>query len=81
MFMGSFFLVRTLASWQSPLTRRYSIEFSESSIRAFQCYVPQLTVVADMTRRSLGWGERNLKPEAAAGTAALVGIPKCYWST
>ena len=46
------FLVQTSVSWQIPLTKRYSRELSESGIRAVQCYdVPQLTVVADMTRR------------------------------
>ena len=29
---------RTLGSWQSPLTRRYSREFSESGVRTVQCY-------------------------------------------
>ena len=33
-----FFWVQTLAGWQSPLTRRHSREFSESDIRAAQCY-------------------------------------------
>ena len=33
-----FCLVQTLASWQSPLTRRSARELSESGIRAFRCY-------------------------------------------
>ena len=33
-----FVLVQTLASWQSPLTRQYLREFSESGIRAAQGY-------------------------------------------
>ena len=32
-----FLLVQTLVSWQIPLTRQYSRDFSESGIRAFQC--------------------------------------------
>ena len=32
-----FFLVQTWASWQSPLTRYYSRELSDSGIRAVQC--------------------------------------------
>ena len=32
------FLAQTLASWQSSRTRWYSREFSESGIRAVQCY-------------------------------------------
>ena len=31
-------VVQTWESWQSPLTRRYSRELSESGIRAVQCY-------------------------------------------
>ena len=33
-----FFVVQTWVSWQSPLTRRYSREFSGSGNRAVQCY-------------------------------------------
>jgi hypothetical protein len=33
-----FFFLQTSASWQSPLTKRYSREFTESGIRAVQCY-------------------------------------------
>ena len=38
--------------------------------------VPQVRVVADMTRRQ---GEINLKPEDAAGTTMPVHIPRCSW--
>ena len=33
-----FFLVQTWVSWQSPLPRWYSREFSELGIRAVHCY-------------------------------------------
>ena len=33
-----FFLIQTWVSWQSPLTRWYSRELSESGIRAVLCY-------------------------------------------
>ena len=87
-FARRFFFVQTLASWQGPLTRQYSTEVLEYGTRessrnqeseqSSATIVPQLSVMADMTRRQ---GELKLKPEDAAGVATPIGIPQCYRST